>query len=87
MPLVKDRIVLYPADKPLKKQSIEVPGTKRPGQTGHYRNGLWGLRQADQPNAFLTLPQVFDAGLKVGREQPLLGHRPLISKNLVYVVP
>ncbi|ESK92844.1 long-chain-fatty-acid- ligase [Moniliophthora roreri MCA 2997] len=81
MPLVKDQMVPFPADKPLKKQSVEVPGTKRPGQTGHYRNALWGLRQAEQPNAFLTLPQIFDTGLKIGREHPLLGHRPLLSKS------
>lgn len=81
MPLVKEQIINFPADKPLKKQSVEVPGTRRPGQTGHYRNALWGLRQAEAPDAFLTLPQIFETGLKVGREQPFLGHRPLLSKH------
>lgn len=34
MPLNRDRIVPYPTNIDYTKQSIEVPGTRRPGQTG-----------------------------------------------------
>lgn len=34
MPLVTDKIVPYPPVLPFDKQSVPVPGTKRPGQTG-----------------------------------------------------
>jgi len=34
MPLTTGRIVPYPASIPYDKQSVVVPGTKRPGQTG-----------------------------------------------------
>jgi hypothetical protein len=34
MPLRKDLIVDYPGIIPYGKQSVVVPGTKRPGQTG-----------------------------------------------------
>ncbi|KAF9262150.1 long-chain-fatty-acid-CoA ligase [Marasmius fiardii PR-910] len=81
MPLVRDRVVSFPNDPPFSKQSVEVPGTKRPGQTGHYRNAIWGLLSKDSPKTFTTLTQVFDSGLTVGRNQPMLGHRPQISAN------
>ncbi|KAJ8093193.1 medium-chain fatty acid-CoA ligase faa2 [Marasmius tenuissimus] len=81
MPLNRNKVVTFPANPPLDKQSVEVPGTKKPGQTGHYRNALWGLLSTDAPNAFTTLTQIFENGLQVGRNQPMLGHRPQVSAN------
>lgn len=34
MPLIADKIVPWPQVKPYDKQSVPVPGTKRPGQSG-----------------------------------------------------
>ncbi|KAL0580215.1 medium-chain fatty acid-CoA ligase faa2 [Marasmius crinis-equi] len=81
MPLVRNKVISFPADLPLHRQSVEVPGTKKPGQTGHYRNAIWGVTSTSGPNAFTTLTEVFDNGLQVGRDQPCLGHRPQISAN------
>ncbi|KAG7086620.1 hypothetical protein E1B28_002563 [Marasmius oreades] len=81
MPLVKNRIVPFPNDAPFDKQSVEVPGTKKPGQTGHYRNAIWGLVSKDAPLTFSTVTEIFENGLTVGRNQPMLGHRPQISAN------
>lgn len=36
MPVVAERIVPWPAVMPYDKQSLPVPGTKRPGQTGEF---------------------------------------------------
>lgn len=59
-------------------QSIAVPGTKRPGQTAHYRNALYGLVDV---NVLPTLPDVFDNGYNINPDCRLLGHRPLVSTN------
>ncbi|KAH0830405.1 hypothetical protein J3R83DRAFT_1799 [Lanmaoa asiatica] len=60
-------------------QSVPVPGTKRPGQTAHYRNALFGLYDASTPQILKTLPEVFDNGYCQNPDARLLGHRPLIS--------
>ncbi|KAG1896085.1 long-chain-fatty-acid-CoA ligase [Suillus fuscotomentosus] len=59
-------------------QSIAVPGTKRPGQTAHYRNALYGLVDV---SVLPTLPDVFDNGYNINPDSKLLGHRPLVSTN------
>lgn len=59
-------------------QSIAVPGTKRPGQTAHYRNALYGFVDV---NALPTLPDIFDNGYNINPDSRLLGHRPLVSTN------
>ncbi|PPQ64003.1 hypothetical protein CVT24_009377 [Panaeolus cyanescens] len=87
MPLVTEKIVNWPAVKPYDKQSVEVPGTKRPGQTGHYRNGIWGLVDENTPNSLVTLDQIFADGLKNGKNAPFLGHRPIISTNPLKFAP
>ncbi|TFK42731.1 hypothetical protein BDQ12DRAFT_676716 [Crucibulum laeve] len=81
MPLITDKIVPWPALIPLDKQSVPVPGTKRPGQTAHYRNGIWGYIDENTPNVLTTLDQIFDQGLKSGKDHQFLGHRPVISTN------
>ncbi|KAF9453282.1 long-chain-fatty-acid-CoA ligase [Macrolepiota fuliginosa MF-IS2] len=81
MPLNTEKIVNWPDVIPFDRQSVPVPGTKRPGQTAHYRNGIWGLLDENIPNRLLTLDQVFEDGLSVGRERQMLGYRPVISTN------
>ncbi|KAG6335217.1 hypothetical protein ID866_3862 [Astraeus odoratus] len=79
------------------KQSVEVPGTKRPGQTAHYHNGehfrsiaesifnsfaaIFGLLDTNAPTALKTLPDVFNNGYSMNPDAKLLGHRPLLSKT------
>ncbi|KAG8986740.1 hypothetical protein FRB94_002959 [Tulasnella sp. JGI-2019a] len=58
-------------------QSVEVPNTKAPGQTAHYRNPKWNDLQGELGRA--TLPQLFESGLAQARDMPCLGHRKLIS--------
>ncbi|KAF5391921.1 hypothetical protein D9757_001788 [Collybiopsis confluens] len=87
MPLVRDHIQLFPEPVPFDKQGVPVPGTKKQGQTAHYRNGVWGLVTRDTPNALTTITQIFDCGMRVGKDQPFLGHRPLISTNPLKFAP
>ncbi|KAK7440178.1 medium-chain fatty acid-CoA ligase faa2 [Stygiomarasmius scandens] len=87
MPLVRDKVVEYPKDIDFSKQSVEVPGTRRSGQTGHYRNAIWGLLNGETPGALRTLDQIFDLGIKAGRDSDFLGHRPLISTNPLKFAP
>ncbi|KIJ60664.1 hypothetical protein HYDPIDRAFT_32087 [Hydnomerulius pinastri MD-312] len=60
-------------------QSVAVPGTKRPGQTAHYQNAVYGLLDASSPVILTTLPQIFDNGYNMNPDARLLGHRPVIS--------
>ncbi|XP_006462792.1 hypothetical protein AGABI2DRAFT_186655 [Agaricus bisporus var. bisporus H97] len=76
MSLNREKIVGWPNPIPFNRQSVIVPGTKRPGQTA-----IWGLIDENTPNTFLTLDQIFEDGLKVGREREFLGHRSIISTN------
>ncbi|KAJ8592807.1 acetyl-CoA synthetase-like protein [Rhizopogon salebrosus TDB-379] len=68
----------FPDNADYKNQSIAVPGTKRPGQTAHYRSAIYGLVDA---NALATLPDIFDNGYKLNPEARLLGHRPIVSTS------
>ncbi|GLB35097.1 putative AMP-binding enzyme [Lyophyllum shimeji] len=81
MPVVSSRAIPWPENAPYDKQSVQVPGTKRPGQTAHYRNGIWGLIGLHTPNAVKTLDEIFDSGLSGGRDRPFLGARPVVSTN------
>ncbi|EKM82807.1 hypothetical protein AGABI1DRAFT_82536 [Agaricus bisporus var. burnettii JB137-S8] len=81
MPLNREKVVDWPDNLPFDRQSIPVPGTKRPGQTAHYRNALWGFIDENTPNHFVTLDQIFEGGLKTGREREFLGYRPILSMN------
>ncbi|EPQ58395.1 acetyl-CoA synthetase-like protein [Gloeophyllum trabeum ATCC 11539] len=74
--------VPFPADLDLKRQSIEVPGTKRPGQTGHYRNGCWGLLPLGcEPNRLNTLLDIYETGYALSKDQPFLGYRPKLAED------
>ncbi|KAJ7261335.1 hypothetical protein B0H12DRAFT_1106331 [Mycena haematopus] len=78
--LAQDALRPLPAHVPYDKQSVPVAGTKRPGQTAHYINGMWG---AFDPTKYRiqTLADVFLSGLSKGNDRPFLGHRPVISKQ------
>ncbi|EIM90194.1 acetyl-CoA synthetase-like protein [Stereum hirsutum FP-91666 SS1] len=76
-----DKTVLLPETIDYKRQAVEVPGTKKPGQTGHYRNGLYGLVDSKTPNVLTTLTEIFEVGLARSRDLTCLGHRPVISTN------
>ncbi|KAF8201614.1 hypothetical protein BJ912DRAFT_508956 [Pholiota molesta] len=87
MPPVTEKIVPWPAVKPYDRQAVPVPGTKRPGQTAHYRNAIWGLVDENTPNTLLTLDQVFADGMKAGKNRNFLGHRPVVSQNPLKFAP
>ncbi|KAH9180313.1 acetyl-CoA synthetase-like protein [Lactarius sanguifluus] len=59
-----------------KRQSLEVPGTKRPGQTA-----IFGYVDLNTPGALTTLPEIFDAGYALSKDLTFLGHRPVVSKS------
>jgi long-chain acyl-CoA synthetase len=87
MPLVRDYLTPFPDPIPYTKQSVQVPGTKKPGQSAHYRNSVWGLIDRHTPNAFTTISEIFDCGMRIGKDAPFLGHRPLISKEPLKYAP
>ncbi|EIW60496.1 acetyl-CoA synthetase-like protein [Trametes versicolor FP-101664 SS1] len=64
-----------------KKQCVEVPGTKRPGQTAHYRGSAYPYVTIDAPDAFTNLLQIFDEGLRRSKGGRFLGQRPVLSKQ------
>ncbi|OZJ02469.1 hypothetical protein BZG36_04104 [Bifiguratus adelaidae] len=68
----------YFADKfDLKKQSVMVPGTQRPGQTGHYRNSAMPDSQIPPgAEAFETLYDCYEFGKKLAGAKRFLGYRP-----------
>ncbi|KAJ7684665.1 hypothetical protein DFH06DRAFT_1355192, partial [Mycena polygramma] len=76
----EDALLPLPAQLPYDKQSVPVPGTKRPGQTAHYINGLWGFLDPTK-YAIQTLPDIFLSGLAKGKDRSFLGHRPIVSKQ------
>ncbi|TCD69755.1 hypothetical protein EIP91_006291 [Steccherinum ochraceum] len=68
----------------LERQSLEMPGTKRPGQTAHYRNASHPFIEANSPGTIHNFHEVFENGLYYsGAEALCLGERKLISKNPV----
>ncbi|KZT11408.1 acetyl-CoA synthetase-like protein [Laetiporus sulphureus 93-53] len=73
--------VPFPPEADYKRQSAEVPGTQRPGQTGHYRCTAYDLLTLQSPRTFKTLTEIFDEGLRRAGDGPFLGHRPLVSKK------
>jgi long-chain acyl-CoA synthetase len=60
-------------------QSVLVPGTKRPGQTAHYQNAIYGLINTNTPNILKTITDIFDNGYNMNPDARLLGHRPVVS--------
>ncbi|CAK5264705.1 unnamed protein product [Mycena citricolor] len=78
--LVEDALVALPAKIPFEKQSLPLPGTKRPGQTAHYVNAMWGLLDPAE-HRLKTVADIFISGMSLGKDRPLLGHRPVLSKK------
>ncbi|THH20373.1 hypothetical protein EW146_g977 [Bondarzewia mesenterica] len=76
-----DRVVPLPSSLDLKKQAYEVPGTRKPGQTGHYRNAPFGLADFTTDKVFKSLREIFETGLALNPELSCLGHRPIVSTN------
>ncbi|KDQ16338.1 hypothetical protein BOTBODRAFT_31028 [Botryobasidium botryosum FD-172 SS1] len=73
-------VIPFPATLDYSKQSIELPGTRRPGQTGHYRNAIWpDTTPPDVP--LKNLVDAFHSGLAHSYNDPFLGERPIISRN------
>ncbi|EIW85421.1 long-chain-fatty-acid-CoA ligase [Coniophora puteana RWD-64-598 SS2] len=71
----------YPSTLDYKNQGVPVPGTERPGQTPHYRNGVWGYISVDTPGALKTLYEIFENGYAHNPNARLLGHRPKLSDS------
>ncbi|KAH9484154.1 Long chain acyl-CoA synthetase 6, peroxisomal [Psilocybe cubensis] len=84
---ISERVAQWPTVMPYDKQSVAVPGTKRPGQTAHYRNGIWGLVEETAPDLFVTLDQIFAEGLLKSKNKPFLGRRPILSTNPLKFAP
>ncbi|KAF8509544.1 acetyl-CoA synthetase-like protein [Gautieria morchelliformis] len=80
--------VLYPANFDYTRQSIELPGTRKPGQTGIYRNAAWPeLLNFDSPHSRRSLPEIFESGLAHSPNAPCIGHRPVISTTPLKFAP
>ncbi|KAI9465975.1 acetyl-CoA synthetase-like protein [Lactarius psammicola] len=75
------KVVPVPDNADLKRQALEVPGTKRPGQTAHYRNAIFGYVDLNTPDALTTLPEIFDSGYALSKDLTFLGHRRVTSKS------
>ncbi|KZS99134.1 long-chain-fatty-acid-CoA ligase [Sistotremastrum niveocremeum HHB9708] len=71
----------YPANADYLHQGVEVPGSKRPGQTGHIRNSAFPFIDLDTPEAPKSVDQLFEAGLAKSGDKPFLGHRAVTSTN------
>jgi len=83
---ISDKPIHWPANIPYDRQAFAVRGTKKPGQTAHYRNAIWGLVDENTPGAYTTLDTIFEDGLKVsqirGGSQEFLGRRPKVNGQL-----
>ncbi|KAH9851919.1 acetyl-CoA synthetase-like protein [Lenzites betulinus] len=69
----------YPPMETFDKQCIELPGTKRPGQTAHYRGAGLPFKTLDSPDTFKHLLEVYDEGFRRAKGGRFLGHRPVLS--------
>lgn len=47
----------------------------------HASIGIWGLTDLNTPNTLRTLDEIFDTGLKAGKDREFLGERKVISTN------
>ncbi|KAH8920776.1 acetyl-CoA synthetase-like protein [Atractiella rhizophila] len=66
-----------------KKQAYEVPGTKKPGQTGIWRNAYWkDVLDINSNSKFpKTLYESFQRGLSLSTDRPCFGIRPIDPKT------
>ncbi|KAF7729314.1 hypothetical protein EC973_004570 [Apophysomyces ossiformis] len=65
----------------LDRQTYEVPDTRRPGQTGIYRNAKRPVVEESMSPKVKTMYDLFHTGLKISRDRPCLGYRPLDPKT------
>jgi long-chain acyl-CoA synthetase len=76
------QLIPFPENTDFKRQAVVVPGTERPGQTGHYRNAIWNdLITDSSPQPYKTLLDLWETGLNASRNEPCLGHRPVVSQS------
>ncbi|KAG8969388.1 hypothetical protein FRC03_003079 [Tulasnella sp. 419] len=68
-----------PTFKEYGRCSVEVPDTKRDGQTGHYRNPKWSQLKGDLEVG--TVADLFESGLAQAKTMNCLGHRPIKSQE------
>ncbi|KAF8590444.1 acetyl-CoA synthetase-like protein [Ramaria rubella] len=81
-------IVPIPSTFDYTNQSVEIPGTRRPGQTGIYRNAAWPeLLNYNSDHARSSLYDVFQSGLARSPNEPCLGYRPIVSTNPLKFAP
>ncbi|EPT05970.1 hypothetical protein FOMPIDRAFT_1021105 [Fomitopsis schrenkii] len=73
--------VPFPEKVDYSRQAIEVPGTKRPGQTGHYRSTAFPFLTLESPGALTTCWEIFEEGLRRSNGGPCFGRRPIVSKE------
>ncbi|KAI9266741.1 hypothetical protein BDA99DRAFT_506557 [Phascolomyces articulosus] len=65
----------------LEKQLIELPDSRKPGQTGVYRNAMYPeLVERTSPKV-QNMFDLFRDGLKIARDRPCLGHRPIVNEK------
>ncbi|KAF9359777.1 hypothetical protein BGX34_008162 [Mortierella sp. NVP85] len=71
----------------LERQSVEMPGTRTPGATGHYRHAAFADKLVDHirdaPHV-KTLYDLFQHSLSEYSERDFLGHRPYDSATQTY---
>ncbi|KAI0094019.1 acetyl-CoA synthetase-like protein [Irpex rosettiformis] len=83
MPIPKHIPVRYPKDADYANQAYEVPGTKKPGQTGTLTSSAFPLITLDLPDTFHNTVEFFESGLQriPSPKHPLFGRRPVLSKS------
>ncbi|EJT98400.1 long-chain-fatty-acid-CoA ligase [Dacryopinax primogenitus] len=77
-----DALFPWPLPVDYSKQSFEVPGTRRPGQTGHYRNSAHpDLITTSLPGVpYTTIPEILDyARAHYPDDYRLFGHLPVLQ--------
>ncbi|KAI9322692.1 hypothetical protein BX666DRAFT_2117895 [Dichotomocladium elegans] len=65
----------------LEKQMVELPGTRKPGQTGVYRTTARSELVETVSPKIKTMYDLFHAGMKISRDRPCLGYRPIINEK------
>lgn len=75
----------WPETLPYNAQCYEVPETRKPGQTSHYRNGIireFPVSGADPTQPVTTIYDCFEVTHKAHPDYKCLGYRPVLSGNV-----
>ncbi|KAG8791173.1 hypothetical protein FRC17_008790, partial [Serendipita sp. 399] len=78
-------IAKWPEVLPYTQQCYEVPDTKSPGETAHYRNSVQTEIPTPRSNPSQTVSttyECFEVTLKAHPAFKCLGHRPILSGNV-----